>query len=382
MSIRPGDRIRASAPKGLPDKLVDQLRIFPEVAPPEGLSGRIMEALPPRRRPWWAALRFRLARPRIIALTPIRWVPVGTALILGLAIGFSLNRMPTAPFSSTGPQMAQQTDDAQTQYLLGRQLLTEDRPAKALAHLKRAADTRPDHALYQFWLGVAYWTLDDFNRERIHYQTALQHDPDFLPAHVYIGHNYLEQGDYHAARRHYRLVLQVIPDHAEALFNTGVALHRLGETRKENAAWRAYLDYYDRGDLAQQAVARLNANGDFSFRPIQLGPLSLIKPAIRFDDHQIHVDAASTAILDDIGRVVARNDRLELHVLVYAASDAAKARERARAIKRYLLEHDRRIAAQRIKPSWFGISEKIILDDRTVMLPSSIHFFAMTVDTS
>ena len=129
-------------------------------------------------------------------------------------------------------------------------------------------------------------------------------------------------------------------------------------------------------------MASLNANGDFSFRPIQMGPLSLVKPAIRFDQNQTHLNAVSQATLDDIGRIVAHNDMLELHILSYAADDALQAKERAQTIKRYLLERYRSIATRRIKPSWFGVSEKISLENRSFALESSVHFFATVVDAS
>jgi tetratricopeptide (TPR) repeat protein len=382
MTTKPDDRNGVSSPDNIPHDLVERLRRLPEVDPPEGLSARIMGALKPRRRPWWQTMLFRLSRPRSITFTPLKWAPVGAALVLGLMIGFSFNKMPAGPAPSSGPQVAQLAGDAETHYMWGRQLLADNRAQKALVHLKRAADTQPEQALYQFWLGVTYWTLKDFDREQAHYQLALQRNPDFLPAHVYIGHNYLDRGDYQAARQHYRHVLQAVPDHADALFNTGVALHRLGDIMQENEAWRAYLQHYDRGRPALQAVASLNANGDFSYRRIRLGPLSLVKPSITFDDGRKRLDASSQAALDDIGRVLAHNYKLELHILAYTANDAGAAKTQAKTIKRYLLDQYRGISAKRIKPSWFGVSEKVQLENRSYALESSIRLFATAVDES
>jgi len=96
------------------------------------------------------------------------------------------------------------------------------------------------------------------DKERAQYQAALQLDPDLLPAHVYIGHNYLDNGDWEKALHHYQRVLQDEPHHSEALFNTGLALRSQGRTMLENDAWKAYLNDYDRGERANQAVEFLN----------------------------------------------------------------------------------------------------------------------------
>lgn len=382
MATRHDDRRESRSPDRMPDDLARRLSRFPDVEPPEGLSDRIMDALIPRRRPGWQVMFYRLLGATRFTRTPLRWAPVAAALLVGIAIGFSLKRTPTDPAVPNEHQRAQLEEEAEAQYMLGRQLLAANHPQKAVDHLKRAANTRPDQALYQFWAGVAYWSLDDADQERAHYLAALQNDPGFLPAHVYIGHNYLEQGDYRAAARHYRSVLQMMPDHAEALFNLGVALHHLGEVEKENAAWRAYLDYYDRGPLAQQAVNGLNANGDFSFRRVQLGPLSLVKPVVSFDPEGAKLETVSQDTLDNVGRVLAQNPKLQLHVLAYAASDAEGAKKRSRTIKRYLLDRYPGISAGRIKTSWFGVSERIEIEERTYELDASIHLFATIAEES
>ena len=378
MSIRPDAIQGASTADDPPDRLVECLRRLPDVDPPEGLSARILEALPRSRRPWWQRMRFKFSRFGSTALTPMKWAPAAATLAIGVIIGISLNQNP----DEHRQQVARQAVDAEADYHQGRRLLAEDQTEKALGYLKRAASAHPEQALYQFWLGVAYWALEDPDRERSHYLAALNHDPDFLPAHVYIGHNYLDRGEYQAARRHYRHVLQAVPDHAEALYHTGLALHRLGDTRAENEAWRAYLAYYDRGRSALQAVAFLNANGDFSYRRIQLGPLSLVKPSIAFAAGRSELNAGSRTTLDDIGRIVAGNRKLQLHVLAYDANDAETAKKRAKTIKHYLLDRYTGMSTRRIKASWFGVSEKIQLQNRSYERASSIHLFATQVDES
>jgi tetratricopeptide (TPR) repeat protein len=352
--------------------LVKRLKRLPEMDPPAGLTARIMHAIPPRRLTRWERVRAWISRPRTITITPAKWVPVGAALALGIIIGVGLNRVPVGT-ETLPPQVAA---DAESHYRQGRELLAANRAEDALAHFRQAADTQPDQARYQFWLGVSYWQLDDFDQERAHYLAALAQDPDFLPAHVYIGHNYLDQGDYDAARKHYRRVLQTVPDHADALFNLGVALNRLGEIEKENAAWRAYLNRYDRGPSALQAVAALNANGDFTYRRVTLGPLNLVKPRVAFEDDHTRLKPDAQAALDDIAQVMNHNHQLELHILVYMVDDAQTAALRANAIKTYLLERHADLAPRRIKLSWFGVAEKVRLRGRSFALDESVHLFA------
>ncbi|MBL0715274.1 MAG: hypothetical protein JJV98_16415, partial [Desulfosarcina sp.] len=182
--------------------------------------------------------------------------------------------------------------------------------------------------------------------------------------------------------RHYRRILEDVPKHPEALFNTGIALQHQGDPARENEAWKAYLDFFDRGQQAIQAVEYLNANDDFTFRRIQLGPLEIVKRSITFNPGQTFLDETAQATLDAIGRVVARNRKLQLHVVAYADNDAKAAKFRAIGIKRHLTEHFADISPQRIKPSWFGVSEKVQIEDGTHQLESSIRLFATIIDES
>lgn len=376
------DRQGASSPGGSENDIIAQLRQLPDVDPLEGLSDRIMSALQTRRRFWWRTLLFRLSRPWTISFTPLRWAPVGAALMVGLVIGFHLDRMPTEPESLPAQQMAQTENNAVLHFKLGRLLLAGGQAKEALEHLKRAADVHPNHALYHFWVGVNHWRLGDASQERSYYQQALKIDPDFLPAHVYLGHNYLDSGDWQAALRHYRRVLKDIPKHPEALFNAAVALQHQGESRLENDAWIAYLNAHDRGAKALRALARLNANGDFTFRNIQLGPLEIVKRRITFSPEGALLADTARDTLADIGRVLANNLSLELHVVAYVENDARLARLRARAVKQHLAEHFTDVSPRRIKLSWFGVPEKIQTGGRAHELGASVHVFAMTIEES
>lgn len=376
------DQKGASSPGDSENDIIAQLRQLPDVDPLEGLTDRIMNALPPRRRTRWRSLLFRLSRPLTITFTPLRWAPVGMVLLVGLVIGISLGRMPAEPESPPAQQLAQAEENAAVHFKLGRLLLAGDQAREALAHLKRAADVHPDRALYHFWVGVNYWRLGDADRERSYYQQALKIDPDFLPAHVYLGHNHLDRGDWQAALSHYRRVLKDLPHHPEALFNAAVALQHQGAPRLENDAWIAFLDAHDRGAKALQAVARLNANGDFTFRNIQLGPLEFVKRCITFSPEGAFLEDTARGTLADVGRVLANNRRLELHVVAYVENDARLARLRARAVKQHLAERFAGVSPRRIKLSWFGVPEKIQTGSRAHELGASVHLFAMTIEKS
>lgn len=368
-------------PESRKKDLIDQIREFPDIDVPTGLSDRIMAALKPRQRSWWQLFVFQLSRPRTITIRPLQWATLGAVMMVLIAV-FIFYRTPEGTVSSPHQTLAHINEDAELHYLLGRRLLADDQADAALVHLTQAVDARPDHALYQFWVGVTYWALNDLDQERAHYQTALQLDPDLLPAHVYIGHNYLDRGEWEQAVYHYQRVLQDTPRHAEALFNTGMALRKQGRTILENDTWRTYLGDYDRGERAVEAVTFLNANGDFTFRRIQLGPLGIVKKTIDFVPRSAALDDASRATLDDIGQVVAHNRKLQLHVVAYVNEDTHLAMLRARAVKQYLNDQFANVSPQRIKLSWFGVSETVPLEGRTHHLNDSIRLFATVMDES
>jgi len=381
MSDNPIDRRDDDYPERGNDDMIDRIQALPEIDTPAGLSERIMATLQPRRRPWWQILLQRLARPRTITIRPLTWAPLGAVAVV-LIIVFSLNRVPEYSAPPHSQTLAQMSADAETHHLRGRQLLSGNQAEEALVHLRRAAQDQPDDALYQFWVGVNYWALNDMDKERAQYQAALQLDPDLLPAHVYIGHNYLDNGDWEKALHHYQRVLQDEPHHSEALFNTGLALRSQGRTMLENDAWKAYLNDYDRGERANQAVEFLNNNGDFSYRKIQLGPLRIVKRNLHFTESSTLSDEAARNTLDDVGQVVARNRKLQLHVVSYVENNETLAKSRAIAIKHYLNDQFAGLAPQRIKLSWFGVAETVPLEGRTYRLNDSIHMFATVIDES
>ena len=86
--------------------------------------------------------------------------------------------------------------------------------------------------------------------------------------------------------------------------------------------------------------------------------------------------------LDAIGRVLAGNGKLNLHVVAYVNNDADLAKTRARAVKQYLTKRYRQIAPYHIKLSWFGVSETVHTQAGAFHLDDSLRLFATQFDNS
>ena len=131
-----------------------------------------------------------------------------------------------------------------------------------------------------------------------------------------------------------------------------------------------------------KAVDFLNANGDFSFRKIQLGPLRMVKKTIQFGRERDTLLDADRATLDSIGKVMTHHEKLQLHVVAYVDNDADLAKRQALAVKHYLNRQFEELSPQRIKLSWFGVPETVSFGDRTYRLDDSVRIFTTMVDQS
>jgi tetratricopeptide (TPR) repeat protein len=274
-------------------------------------------------------------------------------------------------------ELAQNPGSPDLLYALGRCYLATEHPEAARPLLEQAVRAAPDRAEYHFWLGVDYWALMDFDRELDSYQRALALDPDFLPAHVYAGHNNLDRGEWEKALAHYRKVLQKVPDQPEALFNSALALKALGKMEQAGDAWKTFLGYYPRGPSALRAAAELNADGDFSFRPIRLGILQMVLPALTFSGAgQSGLTTRDRDTLATIGKVLVRNPDLRLQVVAFVDGDSALAKARARAVHEYLVSEDPGLAPAQIGTSWFGTAETFLTAKGKRELKDSVLLFA------
>jgi len=272
--------------------------------------------------------------------------------------------------------LQQDPGDPALNFYLGRCLLVLHQPRQALHGLEKAAALEPQQADYHFWLGVGYWANLDFDKEISSYLKALKCDPRHVQARVYLGHAYLDRKQWEAALAQYDAALAVHPDLGEALYNRGLALHRMDRREAERAAWKQYLDRYRGGIWAYRAVAHLNQLGDFSYRAYLLGRRRVILPAVTFKPGGDGLGAGSAGVVDRIGGILTQDRRLALHVIVYVADHADLAEARARRLKRHILARYPAIAADRLRTSWFDVAERVVAGNRTFDLAQSVQLIA------
>ena len=273
-------------------------------------------------------------------------------------------------------ETAENPNDPKAVYYLGRCYLAEDQIGDALKALKRAVYLDPGHADSYFWLGVAYAAAGNPKAERKNYETALRIDPDHVQALVYMGHNRFEAKDYRKALAYYQRALTLAPYHAQALYNRGLIYRHYGRTPEEILSWRIYLESYPQGANARQAAEFLNAYGLFDYRNHLIGIRTITLGKIRFAPFTATIDKASCDTLDFLGKVYEGQTRFELHVLAYQKNNKRLAKARAQSIKRYL-EEKSRIAAHRIRISWFDAPEGITIGKKRFSEDESIDFFTL-----
>ena len=271
--------------------------------------------------------------------------------------------------------VAEAPDDARSQFYLGRTYLALEEAALALPHLEQAVGLAPDNAVYHFWLGVNYWALLDLDRELAEYDRALAIDPNLLPAHVYAGHNQLDRGQWQAALGHYLAVLQVLPEHPEALYNAGVALQELGRQEEALAVWHRFLQHHQGDALAVGAVRNLNAAGDFSYRAFPVGTNFVVGPSPGFQGDTVTIGPQLAEALNDISRIFKSGEAYTLHIVAFVKGNDELAMQRARAVKRFVVENFPGIPQAKLRISWFGQAETARIDDRTYQLEASLNLF-------
>ncbi len=267
--------------------------------------------------------------------------------------------------------------DPKAFYYLGRCYLAEDKNREGLIALKKAVQLDPGHADSHFWLGVAYAANGNPKAERKSYQTALAMDPDHVGALVYMGHNRLEAKDYRRALTYYNKALAEVPDEPQALFNRGLICRHYKRTPEEIQSWRVYLQNYPQGAHARQAAKYLNMYGVFDYRNHLIGIRSITLGKIRFEPLTAKLDKESRKTLDFLARVFEKQTRFELHVLAYQKNNKALAKARARSIRRYIMERNRRISSNRIKISWFDVPEKVVVGKKRFREDAAVNFFTL-----
>ncbi|MBG0791071.1 MAG: tetratricopeptide repeat protein [Desulfovibrionaceae bacterium] len=273
-----------------------------------------------------------------------------------------------------GDQLRENPRDASSAYYVGRYYLALNKPKDGLPYLEKAVALAPENADYVFWTGVAHWAMLDFERERAAYRKALSLDPGHVSANLYLGHGYVDQGEWAKALKRYDTVIKLDKYNPEALFYRGVALNGLGKTTEEIAAWKKLLEYYPAGSLGMQATARLNLHGDFSYRNYIIGKRNITLKSMTFKPGSNAPDARSKETLHVLSALLETNKDLVVHVVSYVEGDARRARERAQAVRDYMLAGHPDIGTDRLPLSWFGTAEKVEAGNKTFPLAESVNF--------
>ncbi|MDQ7032381.1 MAG: tetratricopeptide repeat protein [Desulfonauticus sp.] len=275
------------------------------------------------------------------------------------------------------PIVQKQPNNPKANYYLGRFYLAQKKVEKAIPYLKRAVQLDPNKAEYHFWLGVAYWAVRNFSKERQCYLQALQLQPKFLPARLYLGHNYFDSGEWKKALTAYNEVLKLAPYNPEALYNRALVFHNLKQPQKELQAWKTYLKYYPRGRWAIKAVEHLNALGDFSYRNFLIGYRLVPLKSITFIPGTDTISSQAKSSLNVIGNILSINKRIVLRIDAYVGGNINLAQLRAKAVRKFLLQHFPEIAQERLKYKAYGKAERIQIKNKEYYLAESIDFVTL-----
>ncbi|WP_051694081.1 tetratricopeptide repeat protein [Desulfohalovibrio reitneri] len=278
-------------------------------------------------------------------------------------------------------ELAEDPANPRANFYLGRFLLAEDKPGEAAKYLKRATQYAPDDEDYLFWLGVARGEAGDTEKERDSYRRVLRMEPGHLGARLHLAHLQLKAGENEQALDNYRKVLDKRPYSTQALYNRALILGRLGRTPEEKTAWKHYLAAWPDGPLARLATDHLNDLGDFSYRNHLLGKRKVTLEKLAFQPFKPELWGGSTASLDLVGEILANAENLDLYVVAYQRNNRELARERALAVRDYLLENFD-LPSERVKPSWFGVAERIKVSGETFEEGQSVNLFAVSANKS
>ena len=118
--------------------------------------------------------------------------------------------------------------------------------------------------------------------------------------------------------------------------------------------------------------------GRFDYRNHLIGKKTLTLPQVRFGPSSARIRKSSFPALKGLARLVAQNPQLVLHIVAYQKNNRTLAEKRAKSIKKYLLDQERKIDPSRIKVSWFDQPETVSAGRKTHRLDSSVNFFSQS----
>jgi tetratricopeptide (TPR) repeat protein len=275
-------------------------------------------------------------------------------------------------------KQAVQTDpkSPEAQYYFGRFLLAENEVKKALPYLKQATVLKDDKSEYYFWLGVAYGESGQRTLESKSYLMALDIEPNNIQALTYLGNNRLRAKKYKEALKYYRIALDLSYENPQALYNSAVALRKLGRTKEEKLILRDYMNTYPSGSFSRLATDRLNRLGDFTYRNHRLGYRTVTLAEITFLPSSGILSETSYLSLDLLGETIANMPKGTLNIVVYSLNNRNLAKKRAISIRNYLTKRVPELQTNtRIRLSWFGTAEKRVVLKKTLRIKESVQFF-------
>ena len=272
-------------------------------------------------------------------------------------------------------EVQENPNNSRSNFYLGRYYIAEKQPKDGLIYLKRAAELEPLNAYYQFWLGVAYSENKQTEMEWKSYEKALSLNPNHLKSRIYLAHNQFERKQYNEALANYSIVVRKWPDEPASLYNRALTLKYLDRTKEEQVAWKEYLDFYPAGPLTRTAVGHLNSLGDFSYRNHVVGLRTINLRKIQFEPFSATLTAEAKQTLYFLGAVLSVAKDVSIHAVVYQKNNPKLAEQKAKNIKKYLIDRYPQIETSRIKISWFDVSETIRVGDKSFSEDESVNFF-------
>lgn len=266
-------------------------------------------------------------------------------------------------------------DSVLANYYYGRFLLGDEKYKKALPYLRKAATLDPDKVEYQFWVGVTYGGLGKKSLERKSYQKALSLDENHLQSLIYLGHNQFEANEYTNALISYGRALMFWPSSPSALYNRALILTKFGRNPEALEGWLEYLSYHPSGAMARQAVAHLNSLDNFSFRNYTLLSRTVTIEKIYFEPFSAEIEPASYPSLELMGTVFSNMRKGRLQVIVYQLKNKALAKQKAKNIKKFLLNNFPELQSKQIGISWFDSPEILQTSKKKKKIYDSVNFF-------
>jgi tetratricopeptide (TPR) repeat protein len=263
-------------------------------------------------------------------------------------------------------------------YYYGRFLLYDKDYKEALTYLVKARDLEPGNAGYHFWTGIAYAGLKKQAKEEKSYRQALKLDPKHLQSLIYLGHILLGKKQYLESLQYYTRALNIWPGSPSALYSRALIMKQLGRIPEEKLAWHEYLSRYPSGAMARRATTHLNYLGDYAYRNHKLGARTITIEKIYFEPFSSKLSGASIESLNLVGGIVENMKKGKLQIVTYQKKNKKLARERAAAIKQYLLQEFSGISPKRLGISWFADPEPITINKKRLKIDESVSFFITT----